>query len=73
MAQANLQHLSAENRRFDSASQLAQILGKTPRYVKDLADKGLIPFIAMPGRDRLYDREKVFAALSRFEIRAVGQ
>ena len=73
MAKTNLEHLNAINRRFDSQSQLAEILGKTPRYVKELADAGLIPFIQMPGRDRLFDREKVFTALSRFEVKAVGQ
>jgi hypothetical protein len=61
------------NRRFDSTTQLAQWLGKTPRYAAKLADKRLIPYMALPGRDRLFDREKVLEALARFEVRAVGQ
>jgi hypothetical protein len=70
---ANHPTSSELNRRFDSTTQLAKWLGKTPRYVKRLADQKIIPYVALPGHDRIFDREKVVEALSRFEVRAVGQ
>jgi hypothetical protein len=52
---------------------IAALLDKSPRYVRYLADEKVIPCIQLPGRDRIYDIEKVFAALNRFEVEAVGQ
>ena len=50
----------------------SRLLLVTPRYVKRLADQKIIPYVALPGHDRIFDREKVVEALSRFEVRAVG-
>jgi len=47
-------------------------MGKTPRYVQQLAADKIIPSIRLPGRDRLFDWDKVLLALSRFEEKEIG-
>jgi excisionase family DNA binding protein len=64
---------SASNSRFDTRKGIAEWLGRTPRYVDKLAEEKIIPFIQLPGRDRLFDRERVAEALARFERKAAGQ
>ena len=58
--------------RIIGTAELAQRLGRTPRYVQRLAADKIIPSIKLPGRDRLFDWEKVLLALSRFEEREIG-
>jgi hypothetical protein len=64
---------STQNKRILTGKELAAELNKTPRYVHQLAKEKIIPYIAMPGRDRLYDLARVMEALNRFEVKAVGQ
>jgi excisionase family DNA binding protein len=64
---------NVRNNRFDTRKGIAEWLGRTPRYVDQLAEEKIIPFIKLPGRDRLFDRERVAEALARFERKAVGQ
>jgi hypothetical protein len=59
--------------RYLGSAQLAKLLGHTPRYVRKLAQDRLIPSIQMPGRDIIYDIDRVRAALARFEVKEIGQ
>ena len=61
------------NRRFDGTDELAAFLGKCPSYVRKLAREKLIPYIKIPGRDKIFDRAKVVEALSRFEVKEIGR
>jgi hypothetical protein len=70
---AAIREETGTNRRCTNEKGIAIILGKSPRYVRNLAEQKLIPFIALPGRDRIYDIERVMEALRRFEVKAVGQ
>jgi DNA-binding transcriptional MerR regulator len=53
-----------------TTNQIAEILGRTPRYIRQLSASGLIPYIQFPGRDRIYQEESVALALSRIESKA---
>jgi len=61
------------NQRFDGTDELAAFLGKSPSYIRKLAREKIIPYIKLPGRDKLFDREKVVDALARFEIKEIGR
>ena len=52
--------------------ELPRRIGRTPRYVQQLTAEKIIPSIKLPGRDRLFDWEKVLTALSRFEEKEIG-
>jgi len=58
--------------RFLGTKELARWLGRTPRFVQKLAAEKVIPSVKLPGRDRLFDKERVLAALSRFEQKEIG-
>lgn len=58
--------------RIIGTAELAQRMGRTPRYVQRLAADKIIPSIKLPGRDRLFDWDKVLTALSRFEEKEIG-
>ena len=58
--------------RIVGTSDLAKILGRTPRYVRNLARDRLIPSIHMPDRDVLFDTGRVFEALHRFEVQEIA-
>jgi hypothetical protein len=58
--------------RLVGTKDLALRIGRTPRYVQQLAADKIIPSIKLPGRDRLFDWERVLAALSRFEQKEIG-
>jgi len=64
---------SETNRRFDGTDELATYLGKSPSYVRKLAREKIIPYLKLPGRDKLFDRAKVLDALSRFEVKEIGR
>jgi hypothetical protein len=70
---AKNQAATGTNSRCTNEKGLAAVLQKSPRYVRNLADEKIIPYIALPGRDRIYDIERVMEALRRFEVKAVGQ
>jgi hypothetical protein len=61
-----------EEPRFLGTKDLARWIGRTPRYVQKLAAEKIIPSVCLPGRDRMFDREKVLLALSRFEEKEIG-
>ena len=61
------------NRRYLNAKQLAEYLGKSPDYIARAVKKRLIPFIKPPGGARIFEREKVDVALSRFEHTEIGR
>jgi hypothetical protein len=61
------------SRRFDGTDELAAFIGKSPAYVRKLAREKIIPFVKLPGRDKLFDRVKVLEALARFEVREIGR
>jgi hypothetical protein len=69
----NNQATIGTNARCTNEKGLAEILQKSPRYIRYLADEKIIPCIKLPGRDRIYDIERVMEALRRFEVKAVGQ
>ena len=69
---AQSQAPTGTNSRCTNGEGLASLLGKSPRYVRYLADEKIIPYIALPGRDRIYDVERVMEALRRFEVKAIG-
>jgi hypothetical protein len=58
--------------RIIGTKELAQRMSRTPRYVQQLAADKIIPSIKLPGRDRLFDWDKVLVALSRFEEKEIG-
>jgi hypothetical protein len=58
--------------RLLGTKDLAQRMGRTPRYVQQLAAEKIIPSIKLPGRDRMFDWERVLTALSRFEEKEIG-
>jgi len=63
---------SVSESRIVGTTELARRMGKTPRYVQQLAADKIIPSIRLPGRDRLFDWDKVLLALSRFEEKEIG-
>lgn len=58
--------------RIIGTKDLAQRIGRTPRYVQQLAADKIIPSIKLPGRDRMFDWDRVLIALSRFEEKEIG-
>jgi hypothetical protein len=63
----------APNAAYLNQIQIAEWLGRTPRFVAKLVKARKIPEIRLSGKARLYDTVKVRAALERFEIKAVGE
>jgi len=59
------------NSAYLSQRELAGWLGKSPRYVRNLARKKIIPEVRPPGMAPIYDVLKVRAALEKFETRAI--
>jgi excisionase family DNA binding protein len=62
-----------DNKRYLNLKEMAGLLGKSSDYVRRMAQKRIIPCIKLPGQDRIFEKEKVIAALARFEVKEVGR
>lgn len=61
------------NPQYQSAAQIGEALGLSGRYIRTLARRRAIPSLRLGHRTVLFDVEKVKAALTKFERKAVGQ
>jgi len=60
------------NRILVNQKELALLIGRSPRFVANLAKARKIPEVKLSKKARLYDVQKVLLALSRFETQAIG-
>jgi excisionase family DNA binding protein len=62
----------ANSARYCNRKELAAYLGKSPAHITKLAAKRVIPSIRVPGSARMFEKEKVVAALERFQTKEIG-
>jgi len=58
--------------KFLSIADLSALIGIPVRTIRSLQYEGKIPYISAGHRTKLYDMDKVVAALERLEVKAVA-